>query len=42
MRYISNKYKPELNGRTSDDKGKVDMLANIVAEVKQGPTGQCY
>jgi hypothetical protein len=42
VRYISNKYKPELNGKTPADKGRVDMLANIVDEVWMESAKQCY
>jgi len=42
MRYIANKYKPELLGRTSEEKAIVAMVESKVGDLKSAITRPCY
>jgi glutathione S-transferase len=41
-RYIANKWMPELCGKTTEDKGQVDMIWGVINDLKGSVTGPCY
>ena len=42
MKYIANRYGPELLGTTSEQVGQVEMIAGVVSELKGSVTMPCY
>ncbi len=42
FRYISNKHKPDLLGKTIEEKGKVDMLMGYIQDIRTGTYGFIY
>ena len=42
MKFIANKYGPELLGRTPAQIGRVEMVATIVSDLKGSTTMPCY
>ena len=42
MKYIVNKYKPELKGKSPRDEAQGDMLGLLLGELKASITGPCY
>ena len=42
MRHICRKHKPELLGTTQDESAHMDMMENIVGNLKGASTGPCY
>ena len=42
MKYIVNKYKPELKGKTVAEEANNDMLGLLLADFNQKVTGPCY
>ena len=42
FRYICNKYKPELLGKTVEDKAKVDMLYSYSADIRKASYSIAY
>ena len=42
MKYLADKFKPELLGTTAEQRATVNMLANVIGDVKGAVTGPCY
>lgn len=42
MRYIVNKWAPELAGKTIEDKARVDMVIGVISDIKSQTSGHCY
>jgi len=42
LRYIANTWNPDLLGKTTADKSKVDMLIGVFKDLKSGITSGCY
>jgi hypothetical protein len=42
LRYVINKWGPELAGKDLKGKAYVDMLTGVMADIKQPATGLCY
>ena len=42
MKYIANKYGPELLGKTAAQKGQVEMVATVISDLKGNITMPCY
>jgi glutathione S-transferase len=42
LRYVVNRYAPDLNGKTPADKARVDMLFAMISEIKTQASTACY
>ena len=42
MRYIMNKWAPELAGKTTEDKAIADMLVGVIGDLKSQTSSHCY
>ena len=42
MKYICVKHKPAMLGKTIEEQGRVDMLADVLSYVKKNATQPCY